>query len=492
MNIRANRYNDPALGQAFTNIASIFAPPSAQDMAGYATANAKKQEAARLSQLFEAAGGDFDKMGMAVGHWNPTQSFYAQNQNNATTIRGQDVVANTSITNNTADNARALATNAADNERAVATNLTDNQFKIGGQFMTPLNPGQVQPGLPATLADMYGLPELPRTEGLPKPLSLDETKALTYGRMDPALQEAMTFGSTPIEQILQDDGTAMNVTALDALGQTPVPPSQGSQAAPDVQNYRAPDGTSGTAVYRDGTGWVDTQTNQPIPQGSLTMKANATGSADEVIGPRPQNLTRARQLRSDITSMNSLVGELETTIRSAAGTAGLAASIQSFFQDSRQVVKELAAATGEDPNAPITPEGLKALSENLLGVERGYNPTFRRVHAMMLDLAYMNARLNNPSGEVSRFALEREIEALGQGMTGNDQSVLAAIDVARQRMARGLSQAEVLEGRSDGSTLEDVLRPAGGPVGPEIGEVVEGHRFLGGDPAQQSSWEKVQ
>ena len=59
MNIRANRYNDPALGAAFENIASLFAPPSAQDTAAYATAAAKKQDAERREnqqhRIFETA-----------------------------------------------------------------------------------------------------------------------------------------------------------------------------------------------------------------------------------------------------------------------------------------------------------------------------------------------------------------------------------------------------------------------------------------------------
>ena len=45
MNIRANKYNDPALGAAFENIASLFAPMSAQDTVAYNTARAKKDEA---------------------------------------------------------------------------------------------------------------------------------------------------------------------------------------------------------------------------------------------------------------------------------------------------------------------------------------------------------------------------------------------------------------------------------------------------------------
>lgn len=218
MNIRSNRYNDPALGEAFNNIASIFAPPSAQDMAGYATAKAKKQEAEQLSWLFNNASDPTASARAALtgvqSYGNtPTGFNYGVDTQAATARRGQDIDANTTL----------------------QTNMNDNRFGLAEQFMTPLNPGQVQPGLPEGIAGAFNVPALPRTEGTPKPLSLDESKALTYGGMSQELQEAITFGSTPIEQTLRDDGSTQNVTILDALGQTPAPDTRA--AAVNYQNY---------------------------------------------------------------------------------------------------------------------------------------------------------------------------------------------------------------------------------------------------------------
>lgn len=219
MNIRSNRYNDPALGEAFNNIASIFAPPSAQDMAGYATANVKKGEAERASAMFAYANDpnysreQAERMAFATGLVNGTNGYYAQDQNNATAIRAQDVTASTSRANNAADNTRATITS----------------------MFQPLNPDQVRPEVPADIAGTQGLPGLAPTFGAPKPLSLDESKALTYGGMSQELQEAITFGSTPIEQTLREDGSTQNVTILDALGQTPAPDT--SAAAVNYQNY---------------------------------------------------------------------------------------------------------------------------------------------------------------------------------------------------------------------------------------------------------------
>ena len=79
--ISPNRYyNDPALGQGFSNLASIFAPPSGSDLSGYATAAATKQKAAQLADYYDYTKNpnfdraQFDRMGIAVGNYVPTQS----------------------------------------------------------------------------------------------------------------------------------------------------------------------------------------------------------------------------------------------------------------------------------------------------------------------------------------------------------------------------------------------------------------------------------
>ena len=137
-------YNNPQIGQAFENLAAAFAPPSGADAAGWATANAKREEAARLRELFDYSKSESydqtraDRMGVLGGLYAPTQSFYAVDRADATTRRGQDVSAAASrygsdrgyaasTENNVRDNSRAEATNAADNVRALATNEADNE-----------------------------------------------------------------------------------------------------------------------------------------------------------------------------------------------------------------------------------------------------------------------------------------------------------------------------------------------------------------------------
>lgn len=160
-------YNDPALGAAFSNLAQMFAPPSGADLSGYAAAAAAKEKAARLSELFNYAKDPnfdqarFDRMNVAGGNYAPSQSYYSVDLGDATTRRGQDVVA---------------ATSRANNANTV-------QGSVLGQLYGPLNPGQVRPAVPADVASLVGMPAITEAAGTPKPLSETEWKAAQGQRL---------------------------------------------------------------------------------------------------------------------------------------------------------------------------------------------------------------------------------------------------------------------------------------------------------------------
>ena len=199
MPVAQNRYyNDPTIGQAFSNLAGMFAPPSGGDLAGYATAAAKKAEAARLAQLFDYAKApdfnqtQFDRMGVAVGNYAPTGSYYAVDQNNATTRRGQDIDAETSRLNNA---------------NTVRGSTLSSLFQ-------PLNQGQLRPEVPEDIASTVGLPAMSAAEGLPKPLSETEWKATQGQRLfedgklsDDALKSAIFGGNYGDTVLLGRDKT---------------------------------------------------------------------------------------------------------------------------------------------------------------------------------------------------------------------------------------------------------------------------------------------
>lgn len=264
MAITGNRnYNDPALGAAFGNLASLFAPPGGTDLAGYATANAKNQEAQRLAELYASGRTPSEKAALAgvMAYGSTPQGFnYKTDQDNAT-VRAT----------NEADNATALAMLYAtpvlvnEGQTAFLPQQTQEATGLPGVFTGAV---RAQPG------DRVALPSGQVVEGAPKPMTEDELRAQLLSGMPAAQQNAWAFGSTPLESVIRD-GQPTYTTRLDAIGQQPAPSASGG--APETQNYKTPDGTTGSAVYDRTRGWVDTQTGAALPQGSVTFSAALQG-----------------------------------------------------------------------------------------------------------------------------------------------------------------------------------------------------------------------
>ncbi|MBP2442830.1 hypothetical protein [Rhizobium leguminosarum] len=288
--IVANRhFNNPELGAAFSNLASMFGPVSGSDLAGYATAKAKKEEANRMAEFFNYAHDPnynremADRLNYAI-NGNANNTFYNVDQGNATTRRGQDVAAQTSVSNNKADNA----------ERFAAT-------RYG-----PLNANQTLPDLPTSVASMYGVPgssdqhgavvlnpgetaTLPGGQfysGQAKPLSETEWQAQQNERLlqsgqlsDQMLLDAITGKEAPVMAVSPTGPKYMTPGAATRTGAEPyIKPDAG--AKPETQNYKTPDGKVGTAVFDPvKKNWFDTVSGQPLPQGSMTFNSALQGDA---------------------------------------------------------------------------------------------------------------------------------------------------------------------------------------------------------------------
>lgn len=239
-------FNSPGIASAMSNLASAFAPPGADEVLGWAKANALRDEEARKTAMWEAAGDDMDRQAAILKLYTPNQSFYAVDQSNATTRRGQDIDATVArekfaadnqraLATNAADNQRALATNAADNQRALATNTADNQRQAITSLYGALNPGQVAPAVPAEMMEHLGLPAIEERAGAPKLISESEQKALERQRLlesglltDEELADHI-FAAGPLETIATPDGPRF-VTRRDAVGQEPAAGAEGTAA----------------------------------------------------------------------------------------------------------------------------------------------------------------------------------------------------------------------------------------------------------------------
>lgn len=502
MPIQSNRYyNNPQFAQAAANLSSLFAPPSGADAANWANAAATRAEAARLAQFFElsqdpnADWSVLDRTFVGVGG-APNQTLEAVDRNNATQRYGYDRTFDASTQNNIRDNQRALTEReiieAAELERlgitdattrrgqditagtAITTNRLDNQRSAITDLYGPLNPGQVRPAVPDDLMDAIGLPGVGPVAGTPKPLSEDEVTAQIIQTLDPAAQQAIAFGSTPVTNVVTPEGPRI-ATTLDAIGQEPVI-NRGSEARPDLLNYRTPDGAAGTAVYDIDTGaLVDTQTGERLPAGSQTFKAQSGGSVDDALGTTANNQAERQLL--DITVAKNTALRLRDLISQSPASQGAVGWLRGTAQNIIATGGEL----GEFFGGGVA-EAERALESGLIdqNLAGAFDPNIPAIELMANLLAFQYAKTT--TGErLSNEMLRTTKEALGlTGLTANRESSLARLDSAisliedqeeiyRRARAGGVNSLATGRTAPAGPTPE-----AGGPrlrFNPETGQI---------------------
>lgn len=236
MAIRTNGfYNSPAFAQAAANLSAMFAPPSGADAAGWATANAKRDEAGRLAEQFKyltdptnQSADDYQRRAdgylMGTGSISPLQSFFKVRQDDATERRGQDIAASTSRANN-----------AADNQRIAIVGLNG-----------PLNPGQVQPSIDDQIMSALGLPGMAERRGAPKPMSETEWQASQNQRLvdsgqmsDQMLLDTILGKETPVQTVGPNGPEFMSPGEAVRTGAQPYDPKNAPKppvAAVNAQN----------------------------------------------------------------------------------------------------------------------------------------------------------------------------------------------------------------------------------------------------------------
>lgn len=232
--IRTNKYNNPAIGQVAESIAAMFAPPASGDMANWALARERNQKSDQVAQLFANPNDPhFDRRNIAVGNYNPTQSFYAQDQNNATAMRGQDITAQTDITKTL------LAPVSKDATRFIPQGVADMYATEPMQFG---NIGAA-PGETITTPDGRVI------TGAPKPMSETEVKgdwlqqALESGAINMGDVATQYKSDTNVEKVLTEDGSGQEFVTRDQVpGRSPAPASplvsMGGERAWDVESAK--------------------------------------------------------------------------------------------------------------------------------------------------------------------------------------------------------------------------------------------------------------
>jgi hypothetical protein len=457
MPTRKNPYRDPAIAQSFNNIAAMFAPPSGSDAQGFAVANAQRAEAERKAQIYaNPDSAQAAELAARLGYANYGQTQPGFAQTDLTNRRAQDVDASTRLRSTQMNNDTVLATNKLDNATKSITSL------FGAR-----DPYQVQPAVPAEVAGLVGLPAVPEMRGAPKPMSETEVKGAERQDLrnrgvltDDNLKDTIMGQQAPVTVQSADGRTVYTTPGNAALNQLPAAAAPTSKTAP-LFTAILPGGAQVSAVQRED-GLFNAQTNEKLPPEAKVFNVpTPQGSSADVGMGSATNKTKAQALRSSVANANELMKSIDQTVRNNPAAAGFAANIVSFAQDAKQVINELGQTFGGDPNSPMSGAEFQAFANKLLPNTPGYNPVYRQVKSQLLELAYANAKLDNPSGEVSRSALERQIEALGLGGVGNDESVLAVLQGSRGRLERALLEADTLEGVAPAPTKGSLFTPGG-------------------------------
>lgn len=474
--IRSNYYfNNPQFAQAASNLAQLFAPPSASELASYANAKATREEAERRAQAHNYINDpnysrEFaDRLNYSI-NGNANNTYYKLDQADATTRYGFDVGSRTELE-------KQRLVNQGELQKLYATPQTINKDQT---LVLPGDTAEAM-GLPRVMFGQTGAaqgetiyrPDGTVLKGEAKPLSETEMKAIILSGLPANEQRAAALGSVDVENVVGADGLPEIVFRSDAVGKQPVV-NKG-----EAVNYQTLDGKRGTATMGVNGQLVDTQSGQPIPAGSVKIGIQIQGSEADTGMSTKTNQTRSVQIRGNVTNMNGLVAEIESLVASNPAVTGMAGDILSFVQDAKQVVNEFGQKFGNDPSMPVTPQQASDLMEQVLPSTGPYNPVYRKAAALVFELAYANAKLNNPGGEVSRYALERELEQLGQGLVGNDKALMAVLDVSKGRMRRALDEADVLDGSKPGITVDQIgqatgSKPAAADGGVEKWDFVNG------------------
>jgi len=425
MAIRKNSYYyDPAIASAFDNLSAAFATPTGADVLGYTKASAEREKAARLAELFaNPSDPNFDRKNIAVGNYAPTQSFYAQDQNNTTTLRGQDVAAGAQ---------RDVAKIGAD---AALSRLYATPIVVGdGQTAVLPQQTQAATGLPQTIGgnvtvgqgQIVQRPDGSTVTGAAKPLNESEIKAAIIGRLPAGEQRAAALQGVGTTNVVGPDGKPTVAFTPDAVGQTAY---EKDNLPAQVANFKTPDGRVGTAAFNRDTGkWTETQTGAELPAGTQTYSANLQGDKQNTgLGASTQN--NVDSMLVDLTLAQDTSKQLRQMITSNPGSQGLVGKLRGTVQD-------VLAAGGEvgklfDVNIQKAKADIAAgrIDPEVVAKFNNFDPSIPATSLLETLLTAQVAKVLDPNGRISNDRYQQVAAALGNGgLTGNSQRTVATLD----------------------------------------------------------------
>ncbi len=465
---RAAAYSDPRLGVAFENIADIFAPPSGSDLYGYTRAASERQKAQRLDDVYRRATvpgatvEGLDLPAIAAGLYAPNASGWAVRTKDNTDRRGQDiestdrryrtdVEASTSRANNTADNDRALnvAIMAPTPKDAIVTRPPAVAAKYGV-------PEQTIGVIAAGPGEVNYLPDGRVLRGDPKPQTKAEVEGSILSGLSDEEKRAIVYGNTPVVETNKGPMTRPQQLAT----KTPAL----SDKNPQVFNTK-----NGPVIWDNAMGmYVDPVSRRPVDVSGGLQSPSAVQAKDP-LGPTTANQTEATRKEAQLNEFDAAIKSYRGLLQANPGIVGVPGVIRGAAQNALSVVQEFSTAFGNTPlDSVITPDDAKRLAATVGAGQR--DQAIAQARVFEADLAYKWAQMQNPTGEVSRQAFERALEAITGGSLRNNQSALEALDAMEAVAKRARTGVQSL--RNPGATPVDSGAPA--PSGPRVIETPAG------------------
>lgn len=460
MGTRVNRYyNNPAIGQAFSNLASIFEPPDPTEILAYAQAEKVRQENQGLASLYGLASDPnanptaFDRAAIAAGRYAPSQSYHAVGLDNATKRYGIGVESSDRRYNTDVGAQTAITTN----ENTVRGNVI-------GDLYGPLSQGQVRPAVPDEIMDEIGMSGVASVSGAPKPLSETEVEgklmldAITKGMVSPKDAADAYISQIPVEQIVGEGGDPEFARRGDVVGAQPYI-NPGSQPAPKFVTYMTPDGQRGTAAV-EGSTLVDHATRQPLPQGTITGDVVDSGGGALTTGVQSSFDLRGHSL----TGAMSTIDTLDRMVAENPASQGLVGQLRGTAQDVIQTGNEIGRQFGGTMAEVSDAVASGALDAGL--ASQMYDPSIPAIEMQMNVLAWQYAKAMG-DGRVSNEQLRMARAAIGDAsMFSNQASTRARLAELRRSLSEEGSRLLPNLSPQLQADLEVRLRTAPGAAAP--------------------------
>lgn len=425
MPVRKNGYyNDPALGTAFDNLANAFATPSGADVAGFATANATREKAARLSALFANPNDpDFDRKNIAVGNLTGTNSIAAQAQNDATARRNADVSAATTQAVADTNNAGALA-----RLYAAPVILGDGQTaNLPAQTVAATGlPAMFRGNVTANQGQTVTTPTGEVIAGAPKPLSDTEVRGAILQGLPQNEQRAVALAPAGVSAVQDKTGEPTNVFTADSVGRVPY---TADTRQPQIANYKTPDNKSGTASLDKDTGkWVDTQTKAVLPEGTQTYTASLQGDKSATgLGASTANNIDGQLV--DLTLAQDTSKQLRSLITKNPGSQGLVGALRGTVQDAMATGGEVGKLLNVNIDKMKSDIAAGRIDPDIAKKFENFDGSIPAIKLMEMMLTAQVAKVLDPNGRVSNDRYKQVEASFGAGgILSNGPRTLASLD----------------------------------------------------------------